>query len=70
MDLSAASEQAGPNGPALRIESLPRKGSGITDTADAYRMIPIPASTESMTAAAMTEPTWPPALAPMACMSR
>ncbi len=35
-----------------------------------YRMIPIPARTDSITAAAMTDPTWPPALAPMACMSR
>src|SRR4030042_4213435 len=34
------------------------------------QMIPMPFSTESITAAAITEPTWPPVLAPMACMRR
>jgi hypothetical protein len=34
------------------------------------QMIPIPLRIESMTAAAITEPTWPPVLAPMACMRR
>ncbi len=34
------------------------------------QIIPIPLSTDSMIAAAMTEPIWPPALALMACISR
>ena len=34
------------------------------------QMIPMPLSTDSMIAAAMTEPIWPPALALMACISR
>ena len=34
------------------------------------QIIPIPRSTDSMMAAAMTEPIWPPALALMACISR
>ena len=34
------------------------------------QMIPMPLSTDSMMAAAMTEPIWPPALALMACISR
>ena len=34
------------------------------------QIIPIPLSTDSMMAAAMTEPIWPPALALMACISR
>jgi len=33
-------------------------------------MIPMPLSTESMTAAAITEPICPPALAPIACIKR
>ena len=35
-----------------------------------FQIIPIPRSTDSMIAAAMTEPIWPPALALMACISR
>ena len=31
---------------------------------------PIPFSTDSMIEAAITEPSWPPVLAPMACMRR
>ena len=48
-------------------------GIGFPDNGnngDHYLMIPMPARTDSMTAAAMTEPIWPPALAPIACISR
>ncbi len=47
-----------------------KKGNSYTIQLSVFQIIPIPFNTESITAAAMTEPIWPPALAPMACMSR
>jgi hypothetical protein len=42
---------------------------GALDFYDYFR-IPMPLSTDSMTAAAMTEPICPPAFAPIACIRR
>ena len=35
-----------------------------------FQISPIPLRTDSITAAAMTDPIWPPVFAPIACMSR
>lgn len=43
---------------------------GVFDQPGKNQMIPMPLRTDSMTAAAITEPICPPALAPMACISR